>query len=182
MPYLSTHGCEGRRADTALGSLPRLGIALFRLGPVQAPKNLLTLFEVICAVRKGLKRTKSITWIPRGHIKEIIRACCNQRYEEHDIESILYKHGDIKGLLVFHLGTMGQTTLFPKTRALPIEMIEDLAKRCAKEEINSAVLEWIEKYDRSKSTISFFVPKKTFTNAPSRIQSNGAPPSTLSLG
>lgn len=36
MPYLSTDGCEGRRADTALVALPRPGLWLFRLGPILA--------------------------------------------------------------------------------------------------------------------------------------------------
>jgi hypothetical protein len=126
-------------------------------------QSVLTLYELISAIRMGLKKTKSLDmWFPKGHIEQIVRACCNQRYREHDIECILYEHGDINGLLVFHLGTKSQTTLFPKTYALPREMIVGLAKQCKKEVINKVIPGWITRYDRTKSTIAFFVPQQTF--------------------
>lgn len=122
-------------------------------------QNLITLYELISAIRKGLKNTKSLNnWLPRGHTAKIVRACCNQQYEENDIEYIFYENGDINGLLVFHLGTKDQTTLFSKTLALPRERIAELAKMCKKEKINSVVPGWIDSYDRTKSTPAFFVP------------------------
>jgi len=70
------------------------------------------------------------------------------------------KNGDINGLLVLHLGTRPQTSLFPKIRALSTDMIADLAKQCKKETINALVPEWITDYDRSKSIL--FCPRRTF--------------------
>jgi hypothetical protein len=113
-----------------------------RLAPnIKDLQNLLTLYEIIFSVRKALDETRESlkNWIPKGHIELIVRACCNQQYKEHDVEHIFYNHGDINGLLVFYLGTKGQTTLFPKARALPIEMMVDLAIQCGKEQINSVV-------------------------------------------
>jgi hypothetical protein len=102
------------------------------------------------------------TWLPRGNIEQIVRACSNQRYEALAIESILNKHGGINGLLVFHLGVKDQTTLFTTVDALPTEMKEDLAKQCGKEKINMYVAQWISSYDTSKSTIVFLAPQQTF--------------------
>jgi len=144
-------------------------------------QDLLTLYEVISDVRKGLNKTKS-TWVPRGHIAEIVRACCNQRYEEHDIESIFYKHGGINGLLVLHLGAKDHTPVYSKICALSIEMIAELAKQCGKEKINGAVPGWIDDYNRSRSTFAFFSPSRlSMTDVPSRVRSNGLPPSAISL-
>jgi hypothetical protein len=123
----------------------------------------LKLCELISAVRTGLKKSRSLgTWLPRGNIEQIVRACSNQRYEALAIESILNKHGGINGLLVFHLGVKDQTTLFTTVDALPTEMKEDLAKQCGKEKINMYVAQWISSYDTSKSTIVFLAPQQTF--------------------
>jgi hypothetical protein len=122
-------------------------------------QQLITLYELISAIRQGLKNTTSLdNWLPRGHPAKILEACCNQRYLEDDLEYIFYKDGGINGLLVFHLGTKGQTTLFTKTLALPRERIVELAKMCKKEQINALIEKWIGKYKMTKSTTAFFVP------------------------
>jgi hypothetical protein len=122
---------------------------------IEELQHLLTQYELIFAVRKGLKRQSLTRWIPRGYITDIIQACCNHLYEERDLESIFYEHGDINGLLVFHLGAKSQTKLFSKADALPTASMADLAKQCKREEINKLVPDWIDTYDRSKSTIAF---------------------------
>jgi hypothetical protein len=70
------------------------------------------------------------TWIPEGRIEQVVQACCNQRYIEHDIERIFYEHGDIKAVLVLHLSTRFQNALFGQLYVLPVELREELAKQC----------------------------------------------------
>jgi hypothetical protein len=119
-------------------------------------QNVLALFDLISSFRKALKKEgeKFQAWIPKGHIVHVVRACCDQRYEEHDIEHIFYKYGGINGLLVLHLVTQQQSRLFSTIDALPTNMIADLAEQCGKEGINSIyVPAWIKNFDKSKSIL-----------------------------
>jgi hypothetical protein len=128
-------------------------------------QNIAVLYEVSCSIRRALQALRESreipkSWVPKGNLEHVVRACCNQRYEKHDLEQIFYENGDIYALLVLHWGTKSQTNLLPKICALPPDMIADLAKQLAKEMINSFVVEWVIEYDRSKS-IPFF-PQQTF--------------------
>jgi hypothetical protein len=143
-------------------------------------QHVLVLHEVICFIHKALQALRESreihNWILKGNIEHVVRACCNQRYEKHDLEYIFYKDGDINGLLVLHWGTRSQTGLFPKICALPTDMITKLAKQYKKEIVNPFVLDWIKDYDRSNPN------RSSMTNVPSRNQTRGRPSSTLSLG
>jgi hypothetical protein len=127
-------------------------------------QNIGVLYELIGFIRRALKALKESAeihnWIPRGNIERVVWACCNQRYEKHDLEYIFYEDGDINGLLVLHLGTKSQTSLFSRICALPTDMITELAKQCKEEEINPVVPDWIKNYDRSKSIL--FFPRQIF--------------------
>lgn len=153
---------------------------------LQVLQDLSMLYQLISGICEGLSKARRSSdlknWLPKGEIVKMVQACCNQRYEDHDIESIFYKHGGVNGLLVFHLGTKDYDGLVGKTLALPKGMIADLAKRCGKEEINAVVPVWI-KTNNQKSTIAFFSPSRlSITDVPSRVRSYGDPPSALSLG
>lgn len=120
-------------------------------------RNVFTLYEILDSFRKALGETESLKkWMPKGGLNEkVLEACCNQRYEKHDIENIFYTHGGINGVFVLYLGTKNQTHLFPKLNALPIDMVIELAKLAGKESIPSIYLPaWISAYDKSKSILS----------------------------
>jgi len=128
----------------------------YRLEPeIQDLQDVIKLRQIFSSFRKPLMQVDK-TWIPKGRIEQIVRACCNQRYREHDIERIFYEHGDINGLLVLHLGTRSQNALFAQLYALPVELREELAKRCKQIDINPLVQAWINCYDKSRGMISFF--------------------------
>lgn len=93
-----------------------------------------------------------------------------------------FTNGGINRLLVLHLGTKDHTAIFSIIGVLLIEIIAELAKKYGKEKINAGIAGWINDYNTSKSTFTFFSPSRlSMTNVPSRVRSNGVPPSALLL-
>lgn len=114
-------------------------------------QNTIKLHQIFSSFQKSLQQVDK-SWVPKGRIEQVVSACCNLRYEKHDIERTFYEHGGINGLLVLHLGTRFQNALLAQLYALPVELREELAEQCRAEEINPAVQAWIDNYDKSQST------------------------------
>ena len=128
---------------------------LSRLEPqLEELQNGIKLHQIFSSFQKSMKQVDR-TWIPKGRIEQVVRACCDQRYQEQDIERIFYEYGDINGLLVLHLGTRSQNALFAQMYALPVELRQELAKRCRETEISPLVKTWIQCYEKSRGTFPY---------------------------
>lgn len=107
-------------------------------------QNIIILYELIVSFQKALKQDGETAafkrWTPKGLIEEVIQACCNQLYENDEIEYIFYKHGGLNRLLVLYLGTRFQTGLFAKINILPSNLKEDLTEKSGEEKIPSGLL------------------------------------------
>ena len=127
------------------------------LSPLEPKLNALLgairLHEIFSSFQKAVEKVDR-TWLPKGRIEQVVRACINGRYQEGDIEQIFYEQGGIAGLLVLQLGTRNQIGLFAQIYALPMELREELARQCGCEEISPFVQIWIGSFDRSRSIVS----------------------------
>ncbi|KAN0109953.1 hypothetical protein V8E51_006340 [Hyaloscypha variabilis] len=108
------------------------------------------LHEIFSYFQRAMEKVDR-SWLPKGRIEQVVRACVNDRYQEGDIERIFYEQGGIAGLLVLQLGTRNQIGLFAQIYALPVELREELARQCGCEEISPVVQAWILSFDRSRT-------------------------------
>ncbi|KAH8653938.1 hypothetical protein BGZ60DRAFT_158322 [Tricladium varicosporioides] len=115
---------------------------------------ILKLHYVYSSFQQSVKQLDK-SWIPKGRIEQVIRACCDGRYRDHDIERLFYVQGGINGVLVLHLGTRFQNAMFAQIYSLPLELVEELARKCGTEEISPFVRAWIEGFDKSRGEFLF---------------------------
>jgi hypothetical protein len=120
---------------------------------LQALQDAIKLHEIFSSFQKVLEKV-DISWLPKGRIEDVVQACVDRRYKDHDIERIFYERGGISGLLVLHLGTRNQNALFEQIYALSVELRVELAIRCGDGQINPVVQAWVDNFDRSGSMAS----------------------------
>lgn len=121
---------------------------------VKGPHDICILYELLTSFRRALPAKEKLrNWSPAHTIERIIQACCDERYEEHDIEHIFYTHGGITALVVLYFGTKDQSRRFPQILALPSDMVIELAKICEKIQLGCTFINsWDQEYNKSNGT------------------------------
>lgn len=135
-----------RHAVQAAGALQHSPL----LESINTLRHSITIFEASSSFHQTLSKVDK-NWIPKGAIEKVLRACCNQRYKENDIEGIFFRLADIDGVLILYLGTRARTALFTKLAALPVDFIEELAAGFKGYQINSVTTAWSDAFDRTRS-------------------------------
>jgi len=114
-------------------------------------QDTIRLYQIMHSFYLSITEVRS-SWIPKGHIEDIIKAASAHQYKPTDLETIFFDHGGIESLLVLFLSAKDTTSVLTQVAELSKQHQEDLARKFRGIEINPATSEWIQRYDRTSMT------------------------------